>query len=133
MPQTTSLFMQRGLSLYNHLVKPTCFASIRGSEGHSTRWTTSGESVTDVKSEPDPASQNGTPWNAINLSFLISVAIFVALGYHLAAGHGFGFGFVGAILGVVLAVVATPLVFVLLMCVAHVVIKLEEAISRFHR
>lgn len=81
---------------------------------------------------PEAPEQQVTPWNLFNLSLLIAVGVLSWCGYRMGAGHSVTGGWLGALSGIIAGVLATPVVFVLLVLIAHFGIKLEEAIGHRH-
>jgi|GEM_PF-4106967 hypothetical protein len=73
------------------------------------------------------ASYNGGPaCNGVTISLVLAACGFGWIGYHYGAAYGTLGGILGVLGGVVVGVFATPLVFIGLMLLIHVVSKVEE-------
>ena len=82
--------------------------------------------------DPQTSEQQVTPWNLFNLALLIAVAGLSWFGYRMGAGHSATGGWLGALSGIIAGVLATPVVFVLLVLIAHFGVKLEDAMGHRH-
>ena len=78
----------------------------------------------------DRRGQDGTPFNLINVSFLIGSAILAVVGFKLLGKFGSFWPYIGAVAGMIIGYFAAPLVFFTLIGAIQVVIKIENAVFR---
>jgi|GEM_PF-2216412 hypothetical protein len=79
-----------------------------------------------TEQQPPTPQPTQTPFNAVSLAMILSIAGFGYWGYHSELfPDGWG-QFLGVIVGFFVAILATPIVFLALMLLIHCVIRLED-------